>query len=365
MSTTIGRFWHREGGRIRCDLCPHACLLLAGQSGFCSVREGSEDGVVLTTYGMTSGACLDPIEKKPLYHFYPGTATLSFGTSGCNLGCSHCEIWPRSQAHDALLASHPADPVDIARVARAVGARSVAFTYNDPIVYAEYAIDTARACRSEGVKTIAVTAGYLAPSARPEFFAALDAASIDLKAFDDTFYKSQCGGHLQPVLETIAYAVREAGTWVELTALIIPGLNDADAAIDRMVDWIGGNLSPDTPLHLNALHPAADLRAFAATPPATLTRARDRARAAGLHHVYVGDGTGDGPTVCRACETLLIERKQGKITTWKLADGCCRACGRELAGWFDESPGTWGELRVPLVISPRARELPPGAHEAG
>ena len=363
-----GRFWHQEGGRFRCDLCPRACLLLSGEQGFCYVREGSDDGILLTTYGRTSGACLDPIESKPLFHFYPGTAALSLGTAGCNLGCSHCRNWQHGYAHALLQSSQPASPEDVARVARAVGARSVAFTYNDPVVFAEYAIDTARACRAVGVKTVAVTSGYMTAAARPEFFAALDAASIDLKAFSDSFYREQCGGHLQPVLDTIEYAVRQARTWVELTTLLIPGLNDTDAEIDRLTEWIGATLGPDTPLHFNAFRPAGDLADPIDRQPtrlATLGRARERARAAGLNNVYLGTGRSEEATFCRGCHSLVIWRQAGRIATWRLSNGRCLVCGVEVAGCFDPAPGEWGELRVPVAISPKAAQLPSNRHEVG
>jgi pyruvate formate lyase activating enzyme len=367
MRAHTGRFWHQEGGRFRCDLCPRACLMLSGQQGFCFVREATEDGIVLTTYGRASGFCLDPIETKPLFHFYPGTAALSFGTAGCNLGCSYCQNWDLSKARDIDRLTDEAAPADIARTARALGARSVAFTYNDPVIFAEYAIDTARACRDLGVKSVAVTAGYLAAAARPEFFAALDAANIDVKAFSEEFYRRRCLGHLQPVLDTVAYAVNHTRCWVELTTLLIPGLNDGDAEIDALVRWIGEQLGPDVPLHFTAFHPDYNLADVPPTPVATLRRARARAIASGLHHVYTGnvDDPAGGVTSCRACGTPLIERRGWRITGWRVEAASCPACGRELAGRFDAAPGRWGELRVPVTIAPTAQDLPAGEHETG
>jgi pyruvate formate lyase activating enzyme len=367
MRPYLGRFWHREGGRLRCDLCPRACLLLAGQQGFCFVREATEDGIVLTTYGRASGICLDPIEKKPLFHFYPGTATLSFGTAGCNLGCSYCQNWDISKARDADRLTEHAPPAAIARVAHELGARSVAFTYNDPVIFAEYAIDTARACRALGVGTVGVTAGYVTAGARAELFAALDAANIDLKAFSEAFYRRQCLGHLQPVLEAIAYAVHHTRTWIELTTLLIPGLNDGDAEIDALVAWIGEQLGPDVPLHFTAFHPDYKLLDVPPTPPATLRRARARALAAGLHHVYTGnvDDPDGAITSCRCCGARLIERRGWRITGWRLERGACPACGREVAGRFDAERGRWGDLRVPVVVKAAAAALPAGEHETG
>jgi pyruvate formate lyase activating enzyme len=348
----VGRWWHAEGGKVRCDLCPRACLVGEGQRAFCFVRENHGGQMVLTTYGRSSGFCIDPIEKKPLNHFYPGTSVLSFGTAGCNLGCKFCQNWDisKARAHDRLQTR--TTPEAIARAALDHGAQSVAFTYNDPVIFAEWAIDVAAACREVGVKTVAVTAGYISPVARPDFYAAMDAANVDLKAFTDGFYHKLCFAHLAPVLDTLAWLARESSTWFEVTTLLIPGQNDSDAELEQLTAWFARELGPEVPLHFTAFHPDFKLDDLPPTPPATLRKARAIARAAGLRHVYTGnvhDAEGQS-TYCAGCGAMLIERDWYKLGAWRVVDGACGACGARLAGRFAARPGTWGSRRLPVRV---------------
>ena len=242
-------------GRMECRLCPRFCKLQEGQRGFCFVRQRTGDGMVLTTYGRSSGFCVDPIEKKPLNHFLPGTSVLSFGTAGCNLGCRFCQNWDISKARESDRLCDAASPDAIAATATRLGCRSVAFTYNDPVIFAEYAIDVAQACRAQGIRTVAVTAGYITDEARPEFYRAMDAANVDLKAFTEDFYHRLCYAQLQPVLDTLVYLRRETDVWFEVTTLLIPGENDSREELDRASDWFAANLGPDVPWHFTAFHP--------------------------------------------------------------------------------------------------------------
>ncbi len=337
------RWWRPlEDGRAECTLCPRTCRLREGQRGFCTVRQAREGGIALTAYGRSSGLCVDPIEKKPLHHFHPGTRVLSFGTAGCNLGCRFCQNWRLSKAPGEEDLTAFATPDEVAGAAVAAGCRSVAFTYNEPIVFAEYAIDCARAAHARGVAAVAVTNGFIGGEARREFFAHMDAANVDLKAFHARFYRRLCLADLAPVLETLRWLRRETDVWLEVTNLVIPGHNDAPDEIARMCDWLVGNLGPDVPLHLTAFHPDFRMTDTPPTPAATLSRARGQARAAGLHHVYTGnvrDPDGQS-TRCAACGALLIERDGYALGEWNLdARGRCRLCGTSLPGRFDPAPG--------------------------
>jgi len=350
-------YWHRlDDGRVQCDLCPRACRLREEQRGLCFVRACEGGEVVLTTYGRSSGFCVDPIEKKPLNHFLPGTPVLSFGTAGCNLACRFCQNWDISKSREVDTLADTASPEQIAATAAELGCRSVAFTYNDPVIFLEYAVDVARACRDCGLRSVAVTAGYISAEPRAELFAHVDAANIDLKAFTEDFYRSVCGGHLAPVLETIEYVARETDAWLELTTLLIPGLNDGDAELDALTRWVVERIGPDVPLHFTAFHPDWKLRDRPPTPAATLTRACGIARANGVRHAYTGnvrDRRGQS-TSCHACGTLLIERDCYELGAWNLtADGCCSACGTRCAGVFEGRPGAWGGRRVPVRIGAR------------
>ena len=353
-STHPGRWWHTlPDGRVECTLCPRYCKLREGQRGFCFVRKVHEGRMVLTTYGRSSGFCIDPIEKKPLNHFYPGTPVLSFGTAGCNLGCKFCQNWDISKAREMDKLMDAASPATIVHAARQLGCRSVAFTYNDPVIFAEYALDVARACRSWGVKTVAVTAGYITDEARAEFYSEMDAANVDLKGFTEEFYHRQCYGALAPVLETLRFLRHHTNVWFEITTLLIPGENDSDAELHRASEWIAENLGPDIPWHFSAFHPDFKMRDKPHTPPATLTRAREIAMSKGLRYVFTGnvhDSTG-GSTWCPGCGGLLIERDWYQLGKWAMRGNECAACGYKIPGHFDQRPGTWGSKRQPVRLS--------------
>ncbi len=340
------RYWHRlEGGRIQCDLCPRFCRLEEGQRGLCFVRMRQDNRIVLTTYGRSSGFCVDPVEKKPLHHFLPGTPVLSFGTAGCNLSCKFCQNWDISKSRDMDTLADAASPEAIARAARELGCRSVAFTYNDPVIFHEYAIDTARACRALGIMTIAVTAGYVCEEPRREFYRHMDAANVDLKAFTERFYRQITGGRLAPVLDTLLYLRHETGVWVELTTLLIPGENDSDRELDAMTRWVVEHLGPDVPMHFTAFHPDYKMLDRPPTPPATLARARRIALRNGVRYAYTGNvhDMQGGSTYCHQCGERVIGRDGYRLIEWNLSDdGRCAACDAPCAGVFDGRPGDWG-----------------------
>lgn len=348
------RYWHGlEDGRVQCDLCPRFCRIKEGQRGLCFVRACEQGEIVLTTYGRSSGFCVDPIEKKPLNHFLPGTPVLSFGTAGCNLTCRFCQNWDMSKSREMDTLADQAAPETIARAAESLGCRSVAYTYNDPVIFLEYAVDVAKACRARGIKSVAVTAGYICPEPRAEFFSWMDAANVDLKGFTEDFYRRLCRGHLQPVLETLEYLVHETPVWVELTTLLIPGENDSDAELEAMTQWVVAHLGPDVPLHFTAFHPDYKMLDYPATPPETLTRARAIALKNGVRHVYTGNVHDDagGSTYCRHCGHKLIGRDWYVLSDWNLtANGRCNRCGTPCAGVFEARPGTWGGQRQPVRL---------------
>ena len=354
MDNLPGRYWHDLGdGKLQCDLCPRFCRLRDGQRGLCFVRAREGEQIVLTTYGRSSGFCVDPIEKKPLNHFLPGTAVLSFGTAGCNLTCKFCQNWDISKSRQVDTLADAADPETIATAARQLGCRSVAFTYNDPVIFLEYAVDVAVACRAENIKTVAVTAGEICPEPRVEFFRHMDAANVDLKGFTDRFYRQVCGGALQPVLDTLVYLKQETDTWFEITNLIIPGENDTDGELDELSGWVMDHLGPDVPLHFTAFHPDWKMRQHRHTPPETLTRARGLALRNGLRYVYTGNvhDVDGGATVCHGCGTRLVVRDWYVLSDWELgADGRCLSCGTPCAGRFDGPPGQWGARRKPVRL---------------
>jgi pyruvate formate lyase activating enzyme len=346
------RYWHALGdGRLQCDLCPRLCRLHDGQRGLCFVRARTGDGMVLTTYGRSSGFCIDPIEKKPLNHFLPGTPVFSFGTAGCNLTCKFCQNWDISKVRETDRLNAAAGPADIAAAASQLGCRSVAFTYNDPVIFLEYATDTARACHAAGLRTVAVTAGYISPAARAEFFEDIDAANVDLKSFSESFYHGICGSHLKDVLDTLVWIRREGRVWLEITTLLIPGENDADAEITQLSRWVARELGSDVPLHFSAFHPDWRMRDRPPTPPATLSRARAIARGEGLRYVYTGnvhDPEG-ASTYCPGCRARVIGRDWYELGVWGLDPaGRCRSCGTPIAGVFEAAPGRWGRRRQPV-----------------
>ena len=346
--------WWRdaENDLIRCDLCPRHCLIGQGKRGFCFVRENRQGELVSTTYGRSTGFCIDPIEKKPLNHFYPGSAVLSFGTAGCNLGCVFCQNWTSSRSRDTQAAADVADPQTIAKAAAELGCQSVAFTYNDPIIWAEYAIDTAVACHARAVKTVAVTSGFITADARGAFFQHIDAANVDLKGFTEEFYREYCGASLQPVLDTLKWLVEQSEVWLEITNLIIPGANDSPDEIQRMCGWIVDELGPDVPIHFTAFHPDFKLVDRGSTPPETLTAACVLAKRAGLRYVYAGNVSDRShqSTYCPACGKMVIERAGYNLGDFQIADGRCRHCNAKIAGHFDDTPGDWAARRMPIRI---------------
>jgi pyruvate formate lyase activating enzyme len=349
------KHWHTlEDGRVQCDVCPRACKLQEGQRGLCFVRARQDDQIVLTTYGRSSGYCVDPIEKKPLNHFLPGTPILSFGTAGCNLSCRFCQNWDISKSREIDTLADTASPETIALAARELGCRSVAFTYNDPVIFMEYAIDVAQSCREFGIKSVAVTAGYMNEAPRVEFYRHMDAANVDLKGFSEIFYKKLCAGELRPVLDTLLYLKHETDVWFEITNLIIPGHNDSNEELEAMARWVVEELGPDVPLHFTAFHPDYKMLDTPPTPPATLSRAREIALKNGLRYAYTGNVHDEkgGSTYCHGCGQKLIGRDWYNMTVWNLAAaGRCRRCNTRCAGVFEDRPGTWGARRLPVRMA--------------
>ena len=352
--TFPARYWHRlKDGRIQCDLCPRDCKLQEAQRGACFVRQRMGDVMVLCAYGRSSGFCIDPIEKKPLNHFYPGTSVLSFGTAGCNLSCRFCQNWDISKSREFDRLSSQAMPENIADAAVQHGCQSVAFTYNDPVVFLEYAVDTAKACRLSGIKTVAVTAAYLHEAARQEFFSHMDATNVDLKSFSYDFYHKLCAGHLQPVLDTLLYICQQTSCWLEITTLLIPGKNDSDDEVKRLCHWLVQHLGCDVPLHFTAFHPDWHLRDVPATPLSTLQRARNIAMQEGLQFVYVGNvhDVQSDTTYCPNCKEALIVRDWYEILSYQLDEkGRCFACHTPLAGRFEHYAGGFGRKRVAVYF---------------
>ena len=346
------QYWHTlDDGRIQCDVCPRQCKMNEGQRGLCFVRGRLGDQVVLTTYGRSSGFCVDPIEKKPLNHFLPGTPTLSFGTAGCNLACKFCQNWDISKSREIDTLADGAKPEHVAAVAQKLGCRSVAFTYNDPVIFMEYAIDIAQACKEIGISTVAVTAGYISPEPRAEFFRHMDATNVDLKAFTEDFYWNITKSHIEDVLETLIFLKEETNTWFELTNLVIPGENDSEGEFDKMSAWVVEHLGPEVPLHFSAFHPDYRMMDKPNTPHETLNLARRTALKNGVHHAYVGNVSdrGRGSTYCHNCKTMLVGRDRYTLSFWGLDDaGACRQCGTPCAGVFDGAPGGWGAKRLPV-----------------
>ncbi|MBS1270567.1 MAG: 4-hydroxyphenylacetate decarboxylase activating enzyme [Gammaproteobacteria bacterium] len=353
--TVKTEYWHWvDERRIQCDMCPRACRLREGQRGLCFVRAMENDEIVLKTYGRSSGFCIDPIEKKPLNHFFPGTPVLSFGTAGCNLACKFCQNWDISKSREIDTLSDSASPERIAQTAKRTGCTSVAFTYNDPVIFHEYAIDIAQACREHGIKAVAVTAGYVCPEPRVEFFEYMDAANVDLKAFTERFYKKICGGELAPVLETLEYLKHETGVWFEITDLLIPGENDSHEEVERMSQWVVEHLGPDVPMHFTAFHPDWKMREKDDTPPRTLSRSREIALKNGVRYVYTGNVHDErgGSTYCHHCGHKLIGRDWYELSDWNLDDtGHCLTCGTACAGHFQGKYGDWGRRRMPVRLS--------------
>jgi pyruvate formate lyase activating enzyme len=349
------RYWEpAAGGKVLCTLCPRECRIGEGQNGFCFIRRNRAGRLVTAGWGTTTGFAVDPIEKKPLDHFRPGSSVLSFGTAGCNLGCRFCQNWDISKARrDEAASEREWTPDRVCELAAEMGAPGIAFTYNDPIIWAEYAIDVAKEAHARGLFTVFVTNGFVSPAARAEIFPHMDAANVDLKAFTEGFYAKQTLSHLAPVLETLQWLARESAVWVEVTNLVIPGLNDSQDETRALSEWVLERMGADVPLHFTAFHPDYQLRDRPRTPPGTLTRARELARAAGLHHVYTGnvrDREGQ-TTYCPSCGAAVIERDGYAIGRVRMRGSCCAGCGARIAGRFADGPiAPTSGMRIPLGI---------------
>jgi pyruvate formate lyase activating enzyme len=332
------RFWQTEpDGRILCTLCPRYCRMAEGQAGFCFIRRN--DGGVLRSlgYGRPTGFAIDPIEKKPLNHFLPGTTILSFGTAGCNLGCQFCQNWDMSKARIDELHSQDVTAEEVVALAERKGCPSIAFTYNDPIIIGEFVIDVSRIGRARGIRSVMVTNGYITPEARGEVFQFIDAANVDLKGFTEEFYRKATLSHLDPVLDTLAWLKRETEVWLEITTLLIPGLNDSEEEIHRECEWIAKQLGGDVPLHFTAFHPDYKMTSIAGTPASTLRRARQIAIGHGIRFVYVGNVIDEqGQTTwCPGCGKALIVRGWHSVSRDVLEDGRCPGCGAVIPGRFE------------------------------
>lgn len=354
-NTVNTHYWHQlEDGRIQCDLCPRFCKLHDQQRGLCFVRQNLNQQIVLTSYGRSSGFCIDPIEKKPLNHFYPGSSIFSFGTAGCNLACKFCQNWDISKSREMDSLMSQATPETIAKAALNADCKSVAYTYNDPVIFHEYAIDTAQYCKELGIQSVAVSAGYVCAQPRAEFYRYMDAANIDLKAFSEDFYHKITGSHLQAVLETLLYIKQETNVWLELTTLLIPGENDSEKELQEMTLWVVENLGPDVPMHFSAFHPDWKMRNIPRTSTATLLMARNIALVNGVNYAYIGnahDKTADS-TYCHQCGELLIGRDWYQLSEWNLdKNGACLSCGTKCAGLFDSKPEQWGAKRQTVTMS--------------
>lgn len=349
------RYWHQlEDGRVQCDLCPRHCRLHGGQRGACFVRGEREGEVVLSSYSRSTGFCIDPIEKKPLNHFYPGSAVLSFGTAGCNLACKFCQNWDISKSRETDVLSSWARPEALVRAARDHHCKTIAYTYNDPVIFLEYAVDVAAVAREQGIRSVAVTAGYICDAPRREFFQVMDAVNVDLKAFTEGFYQKLCGGSLSATLDTLEYIHHQTDAWLEITTLLIPGENDSDAELEQLSSWVVEHLGAAVPVHFSAFHPDWKMRDKPSTPPATLTRARDIAMGNGLQYVYTGnvhDPVG-GSTWCPNCGRCVIERDWYELGRWGLdRESKCVDCGTEIPGRFDAEPEKWGSRRQVVDMS--------------
>ncbi len=325
-----------NNGKIKCTLCPRYCELGEGQKGFCYIRENIDGKIYSTGYGKPIGLAIDPIEKKPLFHFLPGSAILSFGTAGCNLGCKFCQNWTMSKARRDLSGSHSVSPEAIVATAKKYGTPSIAYTYNDPIIFGEYVIDISRLAKEENIKSVMVTAGYITAEARADVFRYVDAANVDLKGFTEEFYRKYTLAHLQPVLDTLLWIKRETDIWLEITTLLIPGANDSEDEIKAECDWIAENLGDETPLHFTAFHPDFKMRDYPPTPYDTLQKAREIARGAGIKYCYVGNvhDTEGQTTFCPSCGEPLIKRNWHSVYENKIVDGKCPVCGEKIAGIF-------------------------------
>ena len=324
--------------RVQCLLCPRQCVLKNNQRGFCHIRQNIDGNVVLTSYGYNTGLAIDPIEKKPLYHFYPASRVLSFGTVGCNLGCKFCQNWNISKSKINPQKLNKTSPELIAQLAKKHKCKSVAFTYNEPNIFMEYAIDTAIACKNMEIKTVAVSAGYINPEPRAELFKYIDAVNVDLKAFNNDFYKRNCMASLQPVLETLKYIKKETDTWLEVTTLLIEGENDSEKELHSECEWIYENLGENVPIHFSAFRPSYKFSERSSTQIPTLIKAIEIAKSKGLKYVYSGNVSNPqtSTTYCKTCGKPVIIREGYFIASYNLDDeGRCEFCETKCDGQFE------------------------------
>jgi pyruvate formate lyase activating enzyme len=323
-------------GRVHCYLCPRHCHIGPGQAGFCFIRVNQGGKFYSLGYGWPAALQIDPIEKKPLNHFLPGTKVLSLGTAGCNMGCSFCQNWDISKSKQDQVRSISLPPEDVPLLALQYDCPSIAFTYNEPTIWGEYVVDICRAAKRHGLRTVMVTNGYITREAFHDIYDHVDAANVDLKAFTEEFYGRTTLTHLKPVLETLQWLKRETSVWFEITNLMIPTLNDDPGETRRLADWIVEHLGPDVPLHFTAFHPDFKLQDKFPTPPETLHSARAIAIDAGLHYVYEGNVlAAAGDTVCPSCQAVLIRRSWHKVLSNRIQNGACPDCGHPIPGRWD------------------------------
>ncbi|MBF0360169.1 MAG: AmmeMemoRadiSam system radical SAM enzyme [Oligoflexia bacterium] len=342
---------------VVCKLCPRECEIREGGHGVCFVRGVIGGELRSFAYGVSSGMCIDPIEKKPLYHFYPGSGVLSIGTIGCNLLCKFCQNWSISRSKDLSMMSAKATAADVVAVAENYGLKSIAYTYNEPTVFIEYAKDIAEVARASGIHSVAVTAGFINAKPREDFFKLMDAANVDLKGFNSDFYSKVIGAKLESVLDTLKYIREETNVWLEITNLLIPGVNDRESDIHAMCEWIVSNLGEHIPLHFSAFHPDWHMDDVPATPLKLLLRAKEIALLKGLRYVYLGNVRckNNSTTICHQCSEVLIEREGYVVDKkfWKIKENVegksvCAKCGEVVAGFFDKLPADWGNKRIPI-----------------
>ena len=325
-----------DGKKIVCNLCPRNCIIKKGQHGFCFIRKNIDGKLYSTGYGKPTGFGIDPIEKKPLNHFYPGTEILSFGTLGCNLGCKFCQNWDISKSKRSNHEEEYISPDDIVLFAKKRNIPSIAFTYNDPDIFGEFVIDVSKRARKEKIKTVMVSAGYINPEPRTEVYQYIDAANIDLKGFSSEFYKRNCSVEFEKVLDTILWLKNETNVWLELTTLLIPDLNDSDEELTKMCEWIVKNLGTEIPHHFTAFHPAYKLTEKPRTPASTLIKARNIAMEAGMKYVYTGNINSEETqtTYCPNCSQKLIKRDWHSLAFNLIENGECFNCKTKIAGKF-------------------------------
>jgi pyruvate formate lyase activating enzyme len=348
------RWWETEpNGKVHCYLCPRHCHIGEGQAGFCFIRANEGGKLYSLGYAHPAALQIDPIEKKPLNHFLPGTRVFSMGTAGCNMGCFFCQNWDISKSRSDQVHSSHMPPEDVVQLAIRSGCPSIAFTYNEPTIWGEYVIDICAAAKEYGINTVMVSNGYITYDSFHDIYDHIDAANIDLKAFTESFYGRVTLTHLQPVLETLQWLKNETNVWFELTNLMIPTLNDDPTETRKLAEWVLKHLGPDVPLHFTAFHPDFKLRDKPKTPPETLHNARAVAQDVGLHYVYEGNISSDGAhTSCSSCGTLLIRRSWHHVEENRLKDGACPNCGLAI-------PGRWADPRrsTPIKTFERAHEV--------